>query len=131
MKKIIRIIVGLVILGLLAFAVYKFFIDCERTNTYYEKYFTLDEMDYAVIEDELIVKLLDIKDDRCLDADCDREGQYLVKLLVVNSAKIAYVELGTLSPTSVELDIISLEYTLTLIRVDEKGATLTVAPNED
>ena len=113
MKKAIRIITGLVIVGLLIFGIYKVFIDCERTNTFYDKYFTLDEMDYAVLEDELIVKLLDIKDNRCLDADCDREGQYL----------------GTLEPTSFKLEKISLEYTLNLIRVDENGATLTVTPN--
>ena len=129
MKKAIRIITGLVIVGLLIFGIYKVFIDCERTNTFYDKYFTLDEMDYAVLEDELIVKLLDIKDNRCLDADCDREGQYLVKLLVLNEAKIAYVELGTLEPTSFKLEKISLEYTLNLIRVDENGSTLTVTPN--
>ena len=126
MKKAIRIITGLIIVGLLVFGVYKIFIDCERTNTFYDKYFTLDEMDYAVIEDELIVKLLDIKDDRC-----EREGQFLVRLVVLNDAKFAYVELGTLEPVSVKLDEISLEYTLNLIRVDDSGATLTVTPNEE
>ena len=131
MKKAIRIITGLIIVGLLVFGVYKIFIDCERTNTFYDKYFTLDEMDYAVLEDELIVKLLDIKDNRCLDADCDREGQFLVRLVVLNDAKFAYVELGTLEPVSVKLDEISLEYTLNLIRVDDSGATLTVTPNEE
>ena len=49
--------------------------------------------------------------------------------LVLNEAKIAYVELGTLEPTSFKLEKISLEYTLNLIRVDENGATLTVTPN--
>lgn len=130
MKKAIRIITGLLIVGLLIFGIYKIFIDCEKINTFYDKYFTLDEMDYAVLEDELIVKLLDIKDDRCLEADCEREGQYLVRLLVLNEAKFAYVELGTLEPTSEKLTEISLEYTLNLIRVDEDGATLTVTPND-
>ena len=129
MKKAIRIITGLLIVGLLIFGIYKVFIDCERTNTFYDKYFTLDEMDYAVLEDELIVKILDIKDNRCLEDTCEREGQYLVKLLVLNEAKFAYVELGTLEPTSVKLDKISLEYTLNLIRVDDIGATLTDTTN--
>lgn len=131
MKKLIRIIVGLVIVGLLGFGIYKVFIDCEKVNTFYDKYFTLQEMDYAVVEDELIVKLLDIKDNRCLESDCDREGQYLVKLIVLNDAKFAYVELGTLEPTSVKLDKISLEYTIELIDVDTDGATMTVTPNEE
>ena len=128
MKKLIGIISGVVILGLLGFGIYKIFIDCERTNTTYDKYFTLNEMDYAVIDDELNVKVLDIKDNRCKGDDCEREGQYLVRLLVYNDAKIAYVELGTLDPLSVNIDKLSLEYTVNLIRVDEKGATLTVNP---
>lgn len=119
---------GLVIIGLIIFGIYKVFIDCEKTNTFYNKYFTLQEMDYAVIEDELIVKLLDIKDNRCLESDCEREGQYVVKLIVVNDAKFAYVELGTLEPTSVTIDKLSLEYKIDLIDVDDEGATLTVSP---
>lgn len=122
---------GLVIIGLIIFGIYKVFIDCEKTNTFYNKYFTLQEMDYAVIEDELIVKLLDIKDNRCLDDDCEREGQYVVKLIVVNDAKFAYVELGTLTPTSVTIDKLSLEYKIDLIDVDSEGATLTVSPVEE
>ena len=131
MKKAIGILMGLVIIGLIIFGVYKVFIDCEKTNTFYDKYFTLQEMDYAVIEDELIVKVLDIKDDRCLESDCEREGQFLVKLIVLNDAKFAYVELGTLTPTSVKLDKISLEYTINLIDVGNDGATMTVTPNEE
>ena len=93
-------------------------------------YLVLDSLDKWPKEKKvLLLQLLDIKDNRCLDADCDREGQYLVKLLVLNEAKIAYVELGTLEPTSFKLEKISLEYTLNLIRVDENGATLTVTPN--
>lgn len=128
MKKLIRIIIGVTLLALLGFGIYKVFIDCDRINTFYDKYFTLKEMDYAVIEDELTVKLLDIKDNRCKGDDCEREGQYIVRLLVYNDAKIAYVELGTLDPLSVSIDKLSLEYTINLIRVDESGATLTVNP---
>ena len=131
MKKFIWIIGWVVVLGLLGFGIYKFFIDCEKVNTYFDRYFTLDEMDYAVVEDAVTVKLLDIKDDRCLEESCEREGQFLVRLVVLNDAKFAYVELGTLEPVSVKLDEISLEYTLNLIRVDDSGATLTVTPNEE
>lgn len=131
MKKIIRIIIILVVLGLLGYGIYKVFIDCKKVNAFYDRYFTLNEMDYAVVEDEVTVKLLDIKDNRCTDDDCEREGQYLVKLIVLNGAKIAYVELGTLDPITVKIDKISLEYTINLIRVDENGATLTVTPNEE
>ena len=124
MKKIIGIISVAVILILLGFGIYKFFIDCDRIDTFYNRYFTLDEMDYAVVEDAVTVKLLDIKNDK--DA-----GQYIVKLLVLNDAKIAYVELGSVDPHSVQTDKISLEYTIDLIRIDEDGATLSIHPTLD
>lgn len=131
MKKKIGIIIGLVILVLLGIFIYKFFIDCERVNTDFDRYFTLQEMDYAVIEDQVTVKLLDIEDNHCQGEGCNGEGQYVVKLLVLNDAKFAYVELGTLTPLSVTIDKLKLEYTINLIRVDENGATLTVVPNEN
>lgn len=124
MKKFIWIIGWVVVLGLLGFGIYKFFIDCEKVNTYFDRYFTLDEMDYAVVEDAVTVKLLDIKDD-------ENEGQYIVKLLVLNDAKIAYVELGSIDPLSVEIDKLNLEYIINLIRVDDDGATLTIHPTTD
>ena len=131
MKKKIGIIIGLVILVLLGIFIYKFFIDCEKINTYFDINFTLQEMDYAVIEDQVTVKLLDIEDNHCQGEGCNGEGQYVVKLLVLNGAKFAYVELGTLTPLSVTIDKLKLEYTINLIRVDENGATLTVVPNEN
>ena len=131
MKKIRRILVGVIILGLLGFGIYKFFIDVEKYNTTYDKYFTLEEMDYAVVEDDVIVKLINIKDDRCLDVSCDREGQFIVKLLLINQHKFTFVDLGTLEPTLVELDKISLEYTLELIRVNDDGKSATLRINKN
>ena len=131
MKKIRRILVGVIILGLLGFGIYKFFIDVEKYNTTYDKYFTLEEMDYAVVDDEVIVKLINIKDDRCLDVSCDREGQFNVKLLLINQHKFTFVDLGTLEPTLVELDKISLEYTLELIRVNDDGKSATLRINKN
>ncbi len=131
MKKIRRILVGVIILGLLGFGIYKFFIDVEKYNTTYDKYFTLEEMDYAVVDDEVIVKLINIKDDRCLDVSCDREGQFIVKLLLINQHKFTFVDLGTLEPTLVELDKISLEYTLELIRVNDDGKSATLRINKN
>ena len=131
MKKIRRILVGVIILGLLGFGIYKFFIDVEKYNTTYDKYFTLEEMDYAVVDDEVIVKLINIKDDRCLDVSCDREGQFKVKLLLINQHKFTLVDLGTLEPTLVELDKISLEYTLELIRINDDGKSATLRINKN
>ena len=124
MKKFIWIIGWVVVLGILGFDIYKFFIDCEKIETEYYRYFTLSEMDYAVASEDVTVKLIDIKNDK-------DTGQYLVRLLVLNDAKIAYVELGSIDPTSVKTDKLSLEYTVSLIRVDDKEATLTIHPTTD
>ncbi len=124
MKKFIWIIGWVVVLGILGFGIYKFFIDCEKIETEYYRYFTLSEMDYAVANEDVTVKLIDIKNDK-------DTGQYLVRLLVLNDAKIAYVELGSIDPTSVKTDKLSLEYTVSLIRVDDKEATLTIHPTTD
>ena len=59
MKKIIRIILGLLLVGLIVFGIYKFFFDCQKVNTEFAKYFTLQEMDYAVIGDEVTLKFLE------------------------------------------------------------------------
>jgi len=45
----------------------------------------IDNLDiYVKIEDEAIVKLIKIEDNRCLEESCEREGQLLVKVLVLN-----------------------------------------------
>lgn len=121
MKKFMWIISWVVVLGLLGFGIYKFFIDCDKIETEYDRYFTLGEMDYAVANEDVTVKLLDLKNDK-------DTGQYLVRLLVYNDAKIAYVELGSIDPTIVMTDKISLEYTISLIRIEDDTATLTIHP---
>ena len=89
-------------------------------------------MDYAVVGEEVVVKLLNIKDDRCLDVSCEREGQYLVKVFIINNNKFTIVDLGTLEPTKVKIDKLSLEYTIELIEVEDgKTATLKLTKNDD
>ena len=124
MKKFIWIIGWVVVLGILGFGIYKFFIDCEKIETEYYRYFTLSEMDYAVANEDVTVKLIDIKNDK-------DTGQYLVRLLVLNDAKIAYVELGSIDPLSVKTDKLSLEYTITLVETNDNEATLTIHPTAD
>ena len=124
MKKIIRIILGLLLVGLIGFGIYKFFFDCQKVNTEFAKYFTLQEMDYAVIGDEVTLKLLAIYENKCLDNNCDYEGQDVVKFLIMNEHEIAYIKLGTLEES--KKTVKDTDYAVELIRVDEKGATLEV-----
>ena len=89
MKKIINIIVTLVIIGLIGFGIYKLFIDGEKLNSFYDREVTLNIWDQVNIADSVTVKLISIKDDRCLEDTCEREGQFLARFLVFNSKKVA------------------------------------------
>lgn len=130
MKKIINIIVILIFLGALGFGIYKLFIDGEKLNGFYNREVTLNIWDQVNIADAVTVKLISIKDDRCLDEACEREGQFLAKFLVFNSKKAAYIELGELEPTELTIDKLSLEYKIELIDISDDGLSATIKVNE-
>ena len=110
MKKIVNIIVVLIILGAIGFGIYKLFIDGEKLNSFYDREVTLNVWDQVNVSDAVTVKLISIKDERCLESDCLREGQFTVKFLVFNNKKITYIELGELDPQRITIDKISLEF---------------------
>lgn len=123
MKRIVGFIITLGILGALGYGIYKFFFDCKSANTDFGRHFLIEnEMDYFKIGDEAIVKLLDIEDNRCLEEGCLGKGQFLVKLLVLNDMKIAYVELG--SETGSSKDIDKLKYSIELVEINDDGVLL-------
>lgn len=122
MKKLIGFILSILIILAIVYGIYKFFIDCERVNTNFGRNFILSKMDYASIDDEAIVKLLDIEDNRCLEDTCEREGQLVVKLLVLNDMRVSYITLGTLSESN--KDIEKLKYSIELVEASESFATI-------
>lgn len=122
MKKLINFIISILIILAIVYGIYKFFIDCERINTNFDRNFILSKMDYASIDDEAIVKLLDIEDNRCLEDTCEREGQLVVKLLVLNDMRVSYITLGTLSESN--KDIEKLKYSIELVEASESFATI-------
>ncbi|MDE6284606.1 MAG: hypothetical protein K2M17_02575 [Bacilli bacterium] len=124
MKRIISFVVGIAVIVAIGFGIYKFFFDCQETRAEFGRIFVLEnKMDYATLEDEAVVKLLDVVDDRCLEGEeCVREGQFLVKLLVLNDMKMQYVTLGTLSESKKDLD--KVKYSIELDGVDENGVAL-------
>ena len=130
MKKIINVIIVLIILGALGFGIYKLFIDGEKLNSFYDREVTLNIWDQVNIADSVTVKLISIKDDRCLEDTCEREGQFLARFLVFNSKKVAYIELGELEPQSLTIDKLSLEYNIELVDVSDDGLSATIKVNE-
>lgn len=130
MKRLFRLILGLIVLAAAGFGIYKFFFDCETRYADFGQYFVLNELDVGKIGEKVTVKLIDIEDDRCTSEDCVREGQYMVKLLVKDDRHIAYVTLGTLSETAKDLDEDKLDYNIELIETDGKTATFKVSEIE-
>lgn len=130
MKKIVNIIVVLIILGAIGFGIYKLFIDGEKLNSFYDREVTLNVWDQVNVSDAVTVKLISIKDERCLDESCEREGQFLAKFLVFNSKKVTYIELGELEPKEITIDKLSLEYKIELVDVSDDGKSATIKVNE-
>lgn len=122
MKRIVKLIIGIAIIGLICFGVYKFFFDCEKHIEFFDDNFTLKINDYAHVNNEAIVKLIKIEDDRCLDESCEREGQLKAKLIVLNNKHITYVTLGTLSEKAKDLE--KLKYRIELVDATNENATI-------
>ena len=130
MKKIINIVVTLAIIGLIGFGIYKLFIDGERLNSFFDREVTLEVWDQVSVSDEVTIKLIKVKDDRCMEETCEREGQFLANFLVFNSKKIAYIELGELEPIELTIDKLSLEYKIELVDVSDDGKSATIKVNK-
>ena len=130
MKKIINIIITLVIIGLIGFGIYKLFIDGEKLNSFFDREITLNIWDQVNVSDAVTVKLISIDDNRCKEDDCDREGQFIAKLLVFNSKKMAYIEVGSLDPEPTKIDKLSIEYVIELTNVSDDGKSATIKVNK-
>ena len=130
MKKVINIILWIIVIGAIGFGIYKLFIDGEKLNSFFDREITLNIWDQVNVSDAVTVKLISIKDERCLESDCLREGQFTAKFLVFNNKKITYIELGELDPKKITIDKISLEYKIELIDVSADGSSATIKVNE-
>lgn len=129
MKRIVKILIIVAIIGVIGFGIYKFFFDCEKVIAEFDRAFNLEIMDYAKIDSEATVKLLKIEDERCKEEDCDRTGQFVAKLLVLNDRHITYVELGSLSETAKDLE--KFKYRIELTDASENDVTVKLTKLED
>jgi hypothetical protein len=119
MKKIIGAIITILILALIGWFVYYFFIDCEKFDFEYERHFTLTKMDYAVINDEVTIKLINIKDETYVDSDGTKSGEIVYKLIVKDDYRMKFVTLGSFSNPVVKPE--KMDYEITLIKMDENN----------
>lgn len=123
----------LVVLGLfiaVGIYVYNFFYGGEKVYSYFDHDFTLKVGDYAKVNDEVYVKLEKITDNRCKEETCEREGQQVAQVMVINDHRIRRLELGTLAEYKQKIE--KTDYTIILKEINEKNeATFMLTTNED
>lgn len=110
------LVVILLFIGLGVY-VYNFFNEGESITEHLNRKFTLSVGDIAKIEDEVYIKLIDIKDERCKESDCEREGQKVAKVVTIKNPYIRIVEIGSL--TQEEINIKKSDYTLRMLSISE------------
>lgn len=76
--------------------IYKFFNEGENIYTHSNQEFTMKISDIAKIDDDIYIKYNKVIDNSCKDEDCEREGEKLAKLLVINNPRIEYIELSSI-----------------------------------
>lgn len=94
MNRIVKWLTGIILIFLIGFGIYVFFIDCEKLTSEIDRKFTLSEMDQVVVDKSVLVKLIKIKDKTCKEENCEREGQYELKLFVMKYPESAYFKIG-------------------------------------
>lgn len=123
----------LVVLGLfmaVGIYVYNFFYGGEKVYSYFDRDFTLKVGDYAKVNDEVYVKLEKITDNRCKEETCEREGQQVAQVMVINDHRIRRLELGTLAEYKQKIE--KTDYTIILKEINGKNeATFMLTTNED
>ena len=65
----------------------------------------------------------------CKETDCEREGEKVAKIIIVNNHQINYVKLGTLAES--EKTLAKINYTIKLIGIDNNEATLKLEKNSN
>ena len=123
----------LVVLGLfiaVGIYVYNFFYGGEKVYSFFDREFTLIVGDYAKVNDEVYVKLEKITDNRCKEETCEREGQQVAQVMVINDHRIRRLELGTLAEYKQKIE--KTDYTIILKEINEQNeATFMLTTNED
>ena len=129
--KILLIFFGLMVFAIIIGTINKVFFNHNHTNSPLDKEFTLEVMDDATItgdEEDITVKLIAIKDERCDDIDnCTKTNERIAKVLVLNSHHISYIKLGELSSPVYEITKNKMQYTIELVSMEDDKVTLKLS----
>lgn len=130
MKLRIGWLVVVVLFISLGIYVYNFFNEGSSIREHLNREFVLSVGDIAHINDEVYIKLVEVKDERCKEENCEREGQKVAKLVTIKNPYIRVVEIGSL--TQEEIVIKRSDYKLKLISISENNeVTLEVVGKEE
>ena len=80
--------------------------------------------DIAKIDDDIYIKYNKVIDNRCKDENCEREGEKLAKLLVINNPRIEYIELSSILDD--EKDINKTDYKIKIIKFNTENDEITL-----
>ena len=119
-KGLIKVFLIIGIIVAILYGGYKIIFDCKEVNVPFKQEFTLEPLDYAKVGNEAIVKLIKIEDYRCLEPECDGEGEFEYKVLVINDHKFSYLTMGSVATT--KRDIEKLGYTLSVENADSENS---------
>lgn len=104
--------------------IYKFFNEGENIYTHSNQEFTMKISDIAKIDDDIYIKYNKVIDNRCKDEDCEREGEKLAKLLVINNPRIEYIELSSILDD--EKAINKTDYKIKIIKFNTENDEITL-----
>lgn len=104
--------------------IYKFFNEGENIYTHSNQEFTMKISDIAKIDDDIYIKYNKVIDNRCKDEGCEREGEKLAKLLVINNTRIEYIELSSILED--EKDIYKTDYKIKIIKFNTENDEITL-----
>ena len=104
--------------------IYKFFNEGENIYTHSNQEFTMKISDIAKIDDDIYIKYNKVIDNMCKDVDCEREGEKLAKLLVINNPRIEYIELSSILDD--EKDINKTDYKIKIIKFNTENDEITL-----
>lgn len=111
--KTLKRLISLVIICVLVYASYVVFFNCKKVTTLYNRFFTLENYDYAKVSDDTYVKLLGVsKKKRKDDSEFRR-----IRVFVINNHAFSYTYLDEDGTT--EKDLKKLEAALKLIEIDD------------
>ncbi len=117
-------IVVLIIFVGLGIYIYKFFNDGDYFYKHSNYEFTMNVKDIVNIDDEIYIKYNKVIDNKCRESNCERDGEKIAKLIVINNPYIDFIDLSSINYD--EVSIKKSDYKINLVNYNEDDYTITI-----